>query len=144
MKKILLMEDHPPQAMELVQQLETKGYKAVWSRNADEAMTQLGKAQFDAVVADIFVREGITLKANGGVTLIGKIRTSAFKIKTGSKIRQLPIIAISGGFEPQGKDNFLSDTALGVGADAILPKPVDMDRLHQLIEKLTSATGPKA
>lgn len=143
MKKILLMEDHPPQAMELVQQLETFNYEAVWARNAAEAITHLGKAEFDAVVADIFVREGITLKANGGVTLIGKIRTGAYNIKVGKAIRQLPIIAISGGFDSSGKDTFLSDTVIGVGADAALPKPIDMNRLRDLIENLTSTGDPK-
>ncbi len=143
MKKILLMEDHAPQAMELVQQLETIGYEAVWARNADEAMGHLGNTEFDAVVADIFVREGITLKANGGVTLIGKIRAAAVKINVGKSIRQLPVVAISGGFEPKGKKNFLSDTALGVGADAFLPKPIDIEELHDLIEDMTSAPGLK-
>lgn len=140
MKKILLMEDHPPQAMELVQQLETIGYEATWARNATEALVQLGKAEFDAVVADVLVHEGATLTANGGVTLIGKIRAAAFKIEVGKTIRQLPIIAISGAFDPMGYKNFLSDTALGVGADAALPKPVDIEKLHDLIEEMTSTS----
>ncbi len=141
MKKILLMEDHAPQAMELIQQLETYDYEAVWARNATEAMGQLGKMDFDAVVADIFVREGMTLTANGGVTLIGKIRTAAYKIKVGKGVRQLPIIAISAGFDPGGADNFLTDTVFGVGGDAALPKPVDMEKLRTLIEEMTSAPG---
>lgn len=137
------MEDHAPQTMELVQQLETVGYEAIWARDADEAMGQLYKAEFDAVVADILVREGITLKANGGVTLIGKIRTAAIKIKVGKAIRQLTIIAISGAFDEDGKGNFLSDTALGVGADAALCKPVDMKKLHELIEEMTTGSVKK-
>lgn len=141
MKKILLMEDHAPQAMELVQQLETLGYEAVWARDATEAMEQLGKADFDAVVADIFVREGAALKADGGVTLIGKIRKAALKIKVGGGYRKMPIIAISGGFEISGKDNFLSDTVFGIGADAALPKPVDMEKLRSLVESLTGEGG---
>lgn len=143
MKKILLMEDHAPQAMELIQQLELFNYDVIWSRNAAEAMEQLDKADFDAVVADVFVREGVTLRANGGVTLIGKIRTAAFKIKLGKGGRRLPIIAISGGFDPEGAENFLSDTVFGVGADAALPKPVDLDRLRTLIEEMTGDKGPK-
>lgn len=144
MKKILLMEDHAPQAMELVQQIEMLNYQATWARNAAEAMAHLGETDFDAVVADIFVREGITLKANGGVTLIGKIRTAAIKIKVGKAIRQLPIIAISGAFDADGNDNFLSDTVLGIGADAALAKPVDMKRLHDLIEDMTGGSDRKA
>lgn len=137
------MEDHAPQAMGLVQQLETIGYEAIWARDADEAMGQLYKAEFDAVVADILVREGITLKTNGVVTLIGKIRTAAIKIKVGKAIRQLPIIAIPGAFDEDGKGNFLSKTALGVGADAALCKPVDMEKLHELIEEMTTGSVKK-
>lgn len=141
MKKILLMEDHAPQAMELIQQLEMHDYEAVWARNATEAMGQLAKMNFDAVVADIFVREGVTLKANGGVTLIGKIRAAAYKINVGKGVRQLPIIAISAGFDLGGSGNFLTDTVFGVGADAALPKPIDMEKLCGLIEKMTGDEG---
>jgi len=142
MKKILLMEDHAPQAMELIQQLELFNYQVIWSRNAAEAMEQLEQADFDAVVADVFVREGVVLKANGGVTLIGKIRTAAFKIKIGKGVRRLPVIAISGGFDPGGADNFLSDTVFGIGADAALPKPIDLEELRSLIEEMTSERDP--
>lgn len=143
MTKILLMEDHAPQAMELIQQLELFDFQVVWSRNAAEAMEQLEKAEFDVVVADVFVREGVTLKANGGVTLIGRIRTAAMKIKIGKEDRRLPIIAISGGFDTGGGGNFLSDTVFGIGADAALPKPVDLKKLRHLIEEMTSVKGPE-
>ena len=141
MKKILLMEDHAPQAMELVQQLEALNYEAVWARDATEALEHLGKSDFDAVVADIFVREGDALKADGGVTLIGKIRKAALKIKVGKGYRKMPVIAISGGFDVSGRENFLSDTVFGIGADAALPKPVDMEKLSSLVETMTGESG---
>lgn len=139
MKKILLMEDLPAHAMDLIQQLEAIGYDVTWARDAAEALGHLGKATFDVVVADILVREGPNLTANGGVTLIGKIRASAMRIDVGARQRRMPIIAISGSFRERGKTTFLEDTAIGVGADAALPKPVDMTRLHMLIEELTQA-----
>ena len=73
MKKVLLMEDYPAHAMDLIQQVETMGYEATWARNAAEALEMLGKEDFDVVIADILVREGYALSANGGVTLIGKV-----------------------------------------------------------------------
>ena len=137
MKKILLMEDLPAHALDLIQQLEAMGYDVTWARDAAEALDHIDKAKFDVVVADILVREGPNLTANGGVTLIGKIRASAIRINVGKTQRPMPIIAISGKFRERGKPNFLEETAIGVGADAALPKPVDMERLHRLIEEMT-------
>lgn len=138
MKKILLMEDHPAHAMDLIQQMETLGYEAAWARNAAEALEMLGKDEFDIVIADILVREGYALAANGGVTLIGKVRGAAMKATVGNVTRRLPIIAISGAFDADGQPNFLSKTALGLGADAALPKPVDMEKLGGLVASLTT------
>jgi len=67
---------------------------------------------------------------------------SAFKIKIGKGVRRLPVIAISGGFDPGGADNFLSDTVFGIGADAALPKPIDLEELRSLIEEMTSERDP--
>lgn len=140
MKKILLMEDLPAHALELIKQLEATMYHVTWARNATEALDHLEKAQFDVVIADILVRDGPNLAAKGGVTLIGKIRAAAISIRVGKAIKPIPVIAISAKFHEGGEPNYLENTALGVGADAALPKPVDMKRLRALIEELTQVT----
>ena len=137
MKRILLMEDLPAHAMDLVHKLEAMKYAVTWARDAAEALDHLEKSKFDAVVADILVRDGPNLTANGGVTLIGRIRAAAIRISTGKSLRPIPIIAISARFREDGRPNYLENTAIGIGADATLPKPVDMDRLRSLIEDLT-------
>ena len=137
MKRILLMEDLPAHAMELVRKMEAMKYDVTWARDAAEALDHLDKSTFDAVVADILVRDGPNLTANGGVTLIGRIRSTAIRISVGDVLKPIPIIAISARFREGGKPNYLENTAMGIGADAALPKPVDMDRLRTLIEELT-------
>ncbi len=137
MKRILLMEDLPAHAMELVHKMEAMKYEVTWARDAAEALDHLDKSNFDAVVADILVRDGPNLTANGGVTLIGRIRAAAIRINAGKALRPIPIVAISARFREDGKSNYLEDTAIGIGADAVLPKPVDMARLRALIEELT-------
>lgn len=127
MKKILLLEDDIEFAEQLIEMLNEDGYAVTLFTAATPALKHLEDNDFDAVIADIFIRKGDELISDGGVHLIAQMKQFHRSA--------VPIIAISGTFLGR-QSTRMRDTAKVVGADAVLAKPFAHAELAALLSRL--------
>lgn len=131
MAKILIMEDDEFQAEALQVLMEDLGHEAEICHSAREALSLLTFRSFDLLLTDLLVL-GEDEKG-GGVTLIKEIRESNFE-----RLRSLPVIAITG----SGKlisPKLLSQQAEFVGANSVIMKPVNLDKLRTTVAEILAA-----
>jgi len=131
MAKILIMEDDEFQAEVLQVLMEDLGHQAESCHSAREALSLLTFNSFDLLLTDLIVL-GVDEKG-GGVTLIKEIRESKF-----ARLRSLPIIAITGSGRIISPE-LLSQQAEFVGANRVILKPVDLQKLRTTVGELLAA-----
>jgi two-component system chemotaxis response regulator CheY len=105
---VLLVEDVPILRMILRGFLESEGHAVTECDGGKEASRLIGDKLFDAVVTDIFMKDG------DGLTFIRDQRSNGVTI---------PIIAMTGG-DPRSPQPKSGNLALRAGADRVLMKPV--------------------
>ncbi|MEM7746224.1 MAG: response regulator [Pseudomonadota bacterium] len=135
MAKVLLMEDQADQAALLADLLQTADHDVTICYNGSTALRNLKNGEFDIVVADILVRDRNRDVPDGGLSLMGGIRT----MEMGRRAPwdgHLPVIAISGGYTIDTGPDALK-MAETIGADECLPKPLDTAMLLDAIARLT-------
>lgn len=129
MAHILLMEDDFFLSQEYKADLEQLGHQVTLTSNATEALDLCHVIVFDIAIVDIFVKNNGHYTPDGGLLLIGKLRSpmnqSLFRPSQ-------PIIAISGIREGDLAASILK-TALQVGANISLPKPIYVPELNELV-----------
>jgi two-component system CheB/CheR fusion protein len=117
--RILLVEDHPDTARSMNRLLTSFGFRVVNAETIGVALQRVGSEVFDVVVSDIGLPDG------SGLDLMRQISV---------RFPNLPGIALSGfGME---EDRQRSQEA---GFREHLVKPVDIDALRAVIEKLVEA-----
>jgi len=123
---ILILEDDMSFGPLLQFSLEDEGYRVSLHTNAHSALAYADANPVDLVISDLLIEENGKLSPHGGVTLITALK----------QIRDhpAPVIAISGSFT-QDKYHAIS-TAMTVGADRTLAKPVSPNELLALIRQL--------
>lgn len=129
MAKILFVDDDETVRYALCKYLRRAGHDVVEAKDGAVALKRADGEQFDLVITDI-IMPGVE-----GMELI--IGLSQFHPET-------PVIAISAGGRV-GRLQYLSNAA-DFGAAATMTKPIDEERLLQLIETLTvnhKKTGPE-
>jgi len=94
MKKILLVEDSPTQAVHLQDLLEQAGLETVWASNGKAAVERIEEGAPDLIVFDCYLPDG------GGDQLLGRMRAIP-------EVQAVPILVLV----PQG------------GGEAEMPKP---------------------
>lgn len=124
MTKILLIDDCKEIRDSIGTLLELRGYHVRTAGNEDDAMRLLRDDVPDVAITDIIMPD------KDGIDVISQIKLEA---------PEVGIIAISGGFSPQGRSPFLN-AAKKIGAEEILAKPLEMERLVQAIERLIKDT----
>jgi len=129
MARVVLMEDDVPLGLELAAGLRAGGHEVTLVHSGTEARQVLWDWDFDLLITDMIVRQGGRPVPDGGLSLIGWARQM---MRADPKRKTLPIIAISGATSRQGLE-FLMPTAVQVGADIVLEKPVDMEKLLRAI-----------
>jgi len=127
-RKVLIIDDDKV-ILDLVSRVLSKnGYQAVVSPSVEDGLEQFGHVTYDLVMIDLFM-EGV-----GGIEGIRLIREQREDVK---------IIAISAGYDDMDSADALA-AAKKIGADAVLPKPLEFNELPGLIEEILedSAEGP--
>lgn len=138
MATILIMEDDWSQSQVWSDALKSAGYSVLICRDGSEALATALATKIDLVVSDIFVRKNERPIADGGILLIGRLRSLKLD-RRATWLRDLPIIAVSGAYESSGLGEPL-DTALLVGADIALRKPVSGSELLEKVAEMLPAS----
>jgi CheY-like chemotaxis protein len=115
-KRILIVDDEAPVRQLLVDFLGPLGYETAEACNGLDALQKLKTLDPGLVIIDLVMPE------QEGIETIHEIRMN---------YKNLKIIAVSGAFAGQ----FLRTAEL-LGANAVLPKPLNLVELARLVEKL--------
>jgi CheY-like chemotaxis protein len=118
MGKILVVDDDPSVVFLLGEILRGSGHTVVSTLNACEALGLLDGV--DTVLVDLH------MPGQGGASLIPRIRAQ----KT-----DLPVILLTADAPARARA-----VAEAVGAFAVIPKPLDIDALSELIERAVAAS----
>jgi signal transduction histidine kinase/CheY-like chemotaxis protein len=122
--RILIAEDIPENQAVLLGLLKKRGHIAEAVGNGREALAELEKRSFDAVLMDIQMPE------IDGVQAIGTIRAR----EQGSG-GHMPVIAVTAHALPGDRERCLE-----AGMDAYLVKPIRSHELYDTLERLTAPT----
>lgn len=115
---VLVVDDMVDNTIVISLDLQQQGYRVVTASDGEQAVTVASKTYPDIILMDIGMPELDGLAA-------------ARKIRETDALRTVPIIAITafstGGFQQAARD---------AGFDGYLTKPIDFERLHELMRKL--------
>lgn len=111
---ILIVEDDPDLAENLVEILEGLGWQAESVSCAEQGISRLREQAFDGVITDF------RLPGLNGVELIRELRESGVAV---------PVVVMSALLDEKA-----ADTAQRAGALDVLSKPIDLQRLFSLVE----------
>ena len=126
MKRILIMEDNTPLAMEWKAAFELNGAVVTICNNGDEGLVCLDTYKFDLVITDMFVNEG-----SGGLHILLKL----FKMGPSAP----PAIAVTGArgtITSLQQHNVFLDQASRLGSSANILKPFPAAELVMLAREL--------
>jgi CheY-like chemotaxis protein len=120
---LLIVDDEPNVLLTLKLVLEEDGYQISTAASYAEAEKLIGKPrQFDAILTDLWMeREDIGLEL----------------ARSASKLRPRPIIVIFTGYGSAGN----ARAALGVPVDYFALKPLDVDELKRVLNRLVVANA---
>lgn len=118
---VLVVDDAVDNAVMLSLHLQLAGYKVITATNGEEAVRVASLARPNIILMDIGmpVMDGL-----GAVT----------KIRENETLRSIPVVAVTG-FTTAG----FQRAAFDVGFDGYVTKPIDLERLHELIRRLLSS-----
>lgn len=116
-KKILIVDDNPNMSSLLCEMLELFDYESVRAGDGQEALVQLEKGGFSLVITDM------RMPNMTGLELLAQVKT---------RYPKLPVVLISGYSVSQ-----IESQAAQHHADGILPKPVMISDIEQLLSRLT-------
>lgn len=118
---VLVVEDNPTNQLLLQQQLAYIGIEATMAKDGKEALTHLVEpGKYDILLTDI------NMPDMDGYELAMQIRTSMH-----AQVAQIPIIAITANATHEDKKKCLAS-----GMNDFLPKPVDLNALRDMIERI--------
>lgn len=120
---ILVVDDSADNVAMLSLYLQQQGYRVVTASNGEDAITVATSMMPNLILMDI------NLPTLDGLGATRRIRES-------DVLRDVPVIAITA-FGTEG----FQRAAYDVGVSGYLTKPLDLDRMHQLIARLLSPTG---
>ena len=103
--------------------LQMQGYRVVTASNGEDAITVATQLLPNLILMDINVPN---------LDGLGATR----RIREDDSLREVPVVAVTA-FGTEG----FQRAAYDVGVDGYLTKPLDLDRMHQLIARLLSPTG---
>lgn len=118
-KTILIAEDSSVILNLTKKILELQKYRIVSAKNGGEVLKQLEAQPIDCILLDI------NIPVKDGMTVAREIRQNA-----NDKIRQVPIIAITG-----NANNYSMDDFREAGVTDYLPKPLDFDALVRTVKQ---------
>ena len=120
--KILIIEDDPDISGLLGLRLKRDGYETAFASDAVTAMTVARKERPDLIVLDI------GLPGGGGLVVMERLRAVA-------PLAHVPVVVVS------ARDPATTEQeVLRAGAQAFIPKPIDMDRLFGAVRAALGVT----
>src|ERR1041384_1141332 len=120
---ILVVDDSADNVAMISLFLQQQGYRVVTAGNGEDAITIAAQMMPNLILMDINLP---TLDGLGATR----------RIRENDALREIPVIAITA-FGTEGFQRATYD----VGISGYLTKPLDLDRMHQLIARLLSPTG---
>ena len=120
---VLVVDDSADNVALLSLDLQHQGYRVVTASNGEDAVAVATQTIPDLILMDINLP---TLDGLGATR----------RIREDTALRDVPVIAITA-FGTEG----FQRAAYDVGVSCYLTKPIDLDRMHQLIARLLSPTG---
>src|SRR5215216_1014087 len=120
---VLVVDDSADNVALLSLDLQHQGYRVVTASNGEDAVTVAINTMPDLILMDI------NLPTLDGLGATRRIREDA-------SLRDVPVVAITA-FGTEG----FQRAAYDVGVSGYLTKPIDIDRMNQLIARLLSPTG---
>ena len=120
---ILVVDDSPDNLAVISLFLQQQGYRIVTANNGEDAVTIATQMLPNLILMDI------NLPALDGLGATRRIRDN-------DALKEVPVVAITA-FGTEG----FQRAAYDVGISGYLTKPIDLDRMHQLIARLLSPTG---
>ena len=136
MARILLMEDDADYAAMIAEVLAVSEHYTKICSNATEAWDELRYNRYDLLITDIYVKRDGAYTADGGVTLLGRVRSPANSIDQNLRwMIDMPILAITGGKAIPGGYDPLKQ-ARDMGANFLMRKPIGLEELTQAVDQL--------
>lgn len=123
---ILVVDDSADNVAMISLDLQQQGYRVVTAANGEDAITVATQMLPNLILMDI------NLPALDGLGATRRIRENG-------ALREVPVIAITA-FGTEG----FQRAAYDAGVSGYLTKPLDLDRMHQLIARLLSPGGSGA
>ena len=120
---ILVVDDAVDNLAMISLALQQQGYKVVTAANGEDAITVAEQTQPNLILMDI------NLPALDGLGATRRIREN-------EALRTVPVIAVTA-FSTEG----FQRAAYDAGISGYLTKPIDLDRMNQLIARLLSPGG---
>ena len=120
MARILIIEDNDQFREMLREMLEQSGYEVVEASNGEEGVRIYREEPADLIITDML------MPVMPGSRVISKLRDDFLDLK---------VIAISGGGNIYGSDNYLN-LAKELGAQRILEKPFQRKKLLRAVEEI--------
>jgi CheY-like chemotaxis protein len=120
---ILVVDDSADNVAMISLFLQQQGYRVVTAGNGEDAIAIATQMMPNLILMDI------NLPALDGLGATRRIREN-------DALRDIPVVAITA-FGTEG----FQRAAYDVGVAGYLTKPLDLDRMHQLIARLLSPTG---
>ena len=143
MAHILVMEDNPEHSAMICEVLESVGHKTLVCADGSSAWEELQRGRFDLLVVDIYVKKDGAFTADGGVTLLGRLRSPTNRVADHLRwMLEVPVIAISGGQAIPGGFDPLRQ-ARDLGADALLRKPIKLNEMLEVVAELLRGEVPE-
>jgi two-component system, NtrC family, response regulator HydG len=113
-KRILLVDDSPESLLLSARYFKRHGFEVTVALCGIEAIELLRDNVFHVIVSDVLMPDG------SGVDILREMHIER---------NNTPIVLISA-------DARAKEQAKALGADAFIQKPLDMDQLHELVERL--------
>ncbi|HKC65611.1 MAG TPA: response regulator [Pyrinomonadaceae bacterium] len=115
---VLVVEDSVDSAVVISMDLQQQGYRVITASDGEQAVKIANKTNPDIILMDIEMPE-----------LDGLAATR--RIREDEALQSVPIIAVTA-FETEGFQHAARDA----GFDAYLTKPIDFEKLHELMRRL--------
>lgn len=136
MANVLILEDDLTLRHELTDGLRDYGHDCDCVGTVPEAMSALHRSRYDIVIADMYILQNGELSPEGGVSLIGWMRTFKYRLGPMTYLGETPIIVITGAGSTNNQ--LVLHMAVNVGATIALRKPVSVSELDAKIGRLTA------
>jgi len=120
---ILVVDDSADNLAVISLNLQQQGYRVVTAGNGEDAITVANQTQPNLILMDI------NLPALDGLAATRRIREN-------EALRDVPVVAVTA-FGTEG----FQRAAYDAGVSGYLTKPLDFDRMNQLIARLLSPAG---